>query len=52
MLYHMLQIFYSKLENKEGQVIANRATLSGAEEECQTKCGVVTAMASAALVWM
>ena len=35
-----------------GQVIANRATLSGAEGGCQAECGAAVAMGSAALVWM
>ncbi len=33
-----------------GQVIANRASISGAEGGCQAECGSATAMAAAALV--
>lgn len=35
-----------------GQIITNRATLSGAEGGCQAECGAAVAMGSAALVWM
>ena len=35
-----------------GQIIANRATLAGAEGGCQAECGAAVAMGSAALVWM
>ncbi|MDD5016370.1 MAG: L-serine ammonia-lyase, iron-sulfur-dependent, subunit alpha, partial [Atribacterota bacterium] len=35
-----------------GQIIANRATLSGAEGGCQAECGAAVAMGSAALVWL
>jgi len=35
-----------------GQIIANRATLAGAEGGCQAECGAAIAMGSAALVWM
>ena len=35
-----------------GQVIANRATLAGAEGGCQAESGAAAAMASAALVWL
>ncbi len=35
-----------------GQIIANRATLAGAEGGCQAECGAATSMSAAALVWM
>lgn len=35
-----------------GQIIANRATLSGAEGGCQAECGAAVAMGSAALAWL
>jgi len=35
-----------------GRIIANRATLAGAEGGCQVECGAAIAMGSAALVWM
>lgn len=35
-----------------GNVIAERATLAGAEGGCQAECGAAIAMAAGALVWM
>ncbi|MCF4150985.1 L-serine ammonia-lyase, iron-sulfur-dependent, subunit alpha [Dethiosulfovibrio sp. F2B] len=35
-----------------GQIIAERATLAGAEGGCQAECGAAGAMAAGALVWM
>lgn len=35
-----------------GEVIANRATLAGAEGGCQAECGAAAAMGSAALVYL
>ncbi|MEG1641589.1 MAG: L-serine ammonia-lyase, iron-sulfur-dependent, subunit alpha [Synergistaceae bacterium] len=35
-----------------GEVIAERATLAGAEGGCQAECGAATAMASASLVYL
>lgn len=35
-----------------GEVVANRATLAGAEGGCQAECGAAAAMGAAALVWL
>ena len=35
-----------------GEVIANRATLAGAEGGCQAECGAAAAMGAAALAWL
>ncbi len=35
-----------------GQIIAERATLAGAEGGCQAECGAAAAMAAGAIVWM